>query len=59
MTVLASSVALFLSGAVFGASIAHWYLGAGGAWGTLSTSFLIAVLATESVRRLVSGSQPV
>jgi len=57
MVVLASSIALFLSGAVFGASVAHWYFGAGADWGPLSTSFLIAVIAAESLRRAFVRSQ--
>jgi hypothetical protein len=57
MVVLASSISLFLSGAVFGASIAHWYLGAGADWGALSTSFLIAVIAGENLRRAFARSQ--
>ncbi|HLX22652.1 MAG TPA: hypothetical protein VKR38_04830 [Usitatibacter sp.] len=57
MVVLSSSAALFLSGAVFGASIAHWYFGAVIDWGALSTSFLIAVIAAESLRRAFGRSR--
>ena len=54
MVVLASSVALFVSGAAFGASVAHWYMGGGNVWGSLSTSLLIAVIAAVNLRRVVA-----
>ena len=55
MIVLASCIALFVSGAVFGASIDHWYVGAGTAWGSLSTSLLIAVIAAGGLRRAIQS----
>ena len=60
MIVLASSLALFVSGAAFGATIAHWFDGAGADWGPLCTSVLIGVVAAESLRRALakSGSTP-
>jgi hypothetical protein len=57
MTVFAGCIALFLSGAVFGASIAHWYWNGASAWGSLSTSLLIGVIAAESLHRLFARSQ--
>ena len=57
MTVLASSVALFVSGAAFGASIAHWYAGGGDVWGSLGASVLVAVIATEGLRRALAQSR--
>jgi len=35
----------------FGASLAHWYAGGGSAWGSLSVSLLIAVIAAENLRK--------
>jgi hypothetical protein len=57
MVVLASSLALFGSGAVFGASVGHWYAGAGSAWGSLSASFLIAVIAAGNLHRAFARSR--
>lgn len=57
MIVFGNCFALFLSGAVFGASIAHWYAGAGNAWGPLSTSLLIAVIAAASLSRTFARTQ--
>jgi len=54
MIVFASCIALFIAGAVFGASIDHWYVGAGSAWGSLSASLLIAVIAADNLRRRFS-----
>jgi hypothetical protein len=56
MIVAASTLALFLAGAVFGATIAHWFDGSGTAWGPLSTSVLIAVIAAEALRRALAKS---
>lgn len=58
MTAFANSLALFASGAAFGASIAHWYFGGASAWGPLSTSVLIAVIAAENLRRALAKPQP-
>ncbi len=55
--VFASAVALFISGAAFGATISHWYDGADTAWGALVTSLFIAVLAGEGLRRALSRTQ--
>jgi hypothetical protein len=57
MIVFGNCFALFLSGAVFGASVAHWYAGAGNAWGSLSTSLLIAVIAATSLSRTFARAQ--
>ena len=57
MIVLASSIALFIAGAAFGASIDHWYVGAGSEWGPLSVSLLIAVIAADNLRRRFMQSQ--
>jgi len=57
MIVLASSAALFVSGAAFGASVAHWYAGGGNVWGSLSASLLIAVIAAANLHRVVARSQ--
>jgi uncharacterized membrane protein YoaK (UPF0700 family) len=54
MIVFASSVALFVAGAAFGATIVHWYEGSGTAWGPLSVSLLIGVLAAEGLRRALA-----
>jgi hypothetical protein len=51
MKVLASGIALFIAGVAFGASIDHWYTGAGSSWGSVWTSLLIAVIAAENLRR--------
>lgn len=56
MNVIASSIALFASGAAFGASVAHWFAGAGDVWGSLATSVLIAVIAVEGLRRTLARS---
>ena len=55
VAVFASGVALFISGAAFGATISHWFDGADTAWGALATSLLIAVLASAALRRVLRG----
>jgi hypothetical protein len=57
MVVFGNCIALFISGAAFGASVAHWYGGAGNAWGLLSTSLLIAVIAAASLSRTFARTQ--
>jgi hypothetical protein len=51
VVVFASGLALFLSGAGVGASIAEWYFGVGSWSGSLGASMLIAVLAAGSLRK--------
>ena len=58
MIVFAGSIALFLSGAVFGASIAHWYWSGAGAWGSLSASLLIAVVAAGNLHKAFTRTRP-
>jgi hypothetical protein len=58
MIVAANGIALFVSGAAFGASIAHWYAGGGSAWGPISTSFLIAVIAVANLSKAFARTQP-
>jgi hypothetical protein len=57
MLVFANCLALFLAGAGVGASITHWHAGAGNVWGSLSASFLIAVIAAENLRKAYTRSQ--
>ena len=57
MNALANSIALFVSGAAFGASVAHWHAGGGSAWGSLSASLLIAVIAAENLRKALRSRQ--
>ncbi len=47
----ANCLALFLSGAGVGASIAEWYFGAGSWSGSLGGSLLIAVIAAANMRK--------
>ncbi|HEY2629536.1 MAG TPA: hypothetical protein VGI57_10430 [Usitatibacter sp.] len=58
MAVLISSlaVALFVAGAAFGATVAHWYDGSGAAWGPLCMSVVIGVIAAEGLRRILAKS---
>jgi hypothetical protein len=49
MVVIASCIALFVSGAVFGALIARWHTGTGSVWGSLGASLLIAVIAAGNL----------
>jgi len=58
MIAFASSLALFVAGAAFGATVAHWFDGAGTDWGPLATSLLIAVIAAEALRRALAKSSP-
>lgn len=57
VAVFASGVALFISGAAFGATISHWYDGVETAWGALCASLVIAVLAAEGLRRALTRPQ--
>ena len=57
VSVIASSLALFIAGAVLGASIDHWYSGAGNAWQSAGASLLIAVIAAENLRRRIYSGQ--
>ena len=57
MSVIASSLALFIAGGVFGASIEHWHSGAGNTWQAVGASLLIAVIAAENLRRRIYPGQ--
>jgi len=48
----ANCLALFLSGAGVGASIAEWYFGVGSWSGSLGGSLLIAVIAGANMRKV-------
>ena len=58
MIAFAGSTALFLSGAVFGASIAHWYWNGASVWGSLSASLLIAVVAAGNLHKAFARTRP-
>jgi hypothetical protein len=59
VAVLTSSlaIALFVAGAAFGATVAHWYDGSGTAWGPLCASVLIGLIAAEGLRRALANSR--
>lgn len=57
MLIFANCLALFLSGAIVGASIGHWHAGAGSAWGSLSASLLIGLIAAENLRKAFTRLQ--
>jgi hypothetical protein len=52
MLAFANCGPLILSGAVIGACIDHWFMGAGIGWASICTSLLIAIIAAESVRKV-------
>ena len=51
MLVFANCLALFLSGAGVGASIAEWHFGAGSWPASLAASLLIGVIAAGNLRK--------
>jgi membrane protein implicated in regulation of membrane protease activity len=57
MLVFANCLALFLSGAGVGASIAEWHFGAGSWTGSLAASLLIGVIAAGNLRKTFARSK--